>query len=89
MSLTAARTENGRGGARFQTPVSDEDSTTPGMSGDPTDAFEGSRFAAAGPHFRGSAGSKTSGRDEFKTLEQACPSEYQRAQGAFKDSMIH
>ena len=23
------------------------------------------------------------------TLKQACPSEYQRAQGAFKDSMIH
>jgi hypothetical protein len=23
------------------------------------------------------------------TLEQACPSEYQRAQCAFKDSMIH
>jgi hypothetical protein len=23
------------------------------------------------------------------TLKQACPPEYQRAQGAFKDSMIH
>jgi hypothetical protein len=27
--------------------------------------------------------------DNLMTLKQACPSEYQRAQGAFKDSMIH
>ena len=27
--------------------------------------------------------------ENFMTLKQACSSEYQRAQGAFKDSMIH
>jgi hypothetical protein len=27
--------------------------------------------------------------DDFMTLKQACSSEYQGAQGAFKDSMIH
>jgi hypothetical protein len=27
--------------------------------------------------------------ENLMTLKQACPSEYQRAQGAFKDSMIH
>ena len=27
--------------------------------------------------------------DVSMTLKQACPSEYQEAQGAFKDSMIH
>jgi hypothetical protein len=27
--------------------------------------------------------------ESFMTLEQACSSEYQGAQGAFKDSMIH
>jgi hypothetical protein len=27
--------------------------------------------------------------DDLMTLKQACPSEYQEAQGAFKDSMIH
>ena len=27
--------------------------------------------------------------EEFTTLKQACPSECQGAQGAFKDSMIH
>ena len=27
--------------------------------------------------------------EKLLTLKQACPSEYQRAQGAFKDSMIH
>jgi hypothetical protein len=32
---------------------------------------------------------KPNGLDDFKTLKQACPSEYQWAQGAFKDSMIH
>jgi hypothetical protein len=32
---------------------------------------------------------KTDGVDDFKTLKQACSSEYQGAQGAFKDSMIH
>jgi hypothetical protein len=32
---------------------------------------------------------KTVGVDDFKTLEQACSSEYQGAQVAFKDSMIH
>ena len=29
------------------------------------------------------------GIDDFMTLKQACLSEYQKAQGAFKDSMIH
>ena len=27
--------------------------------------------------------------ENLMTLKQACPSEYQGAQGAFKDSMIH
>jgi hypothetical protein len=27
--------------------------------------------------------------ENLMTLKQACPSEYQRAQDAFKDSMIH
>ena len=27
--------------------------------------------------------------EDSMTLKQACPSEYQEAQGAFKDSMIH
>jgi hypothetical protein len=27
--------------------------------------------------------------ENFTTLKQVCPSEYQGAQGAFKDSMIH
>ena len=27
--------------------------------------------------------------EDFTILKQACPSEYQEAQGAFKDSMIH
>ena len=27
--------------------------------------------------------------ENLMTLKQACPPEYQRAQGAFKDSMIH
>ncbi len=51
-------------------------------------------------HLRGAANSskasssnlgrhKTASVDDFKTLKQACPSEYQGAQCAFKDSMIH
>ena len=32
---------------------------------------------------------QTKGFERLMTLKQACPSEYQRAQGAFKDSMIH
>jgi hypothetical protein len=29
------------------------------------------------------------GFENFTTLKRVCPSEYQGAQGAFKDSMIH
>ena len=32
---------------------------------------------------------KTKKVENFMTLKQACSSEYQGAQGAFKDSMIH
>ena len=32
---------------------------------------------------------KASKLENFTTLEQACSPEYQGAQGAFKDSMIH
>jgi hypothetical protein len=32
---------------------------------------------------------ESNGLKEFTTLKQACSSEYQGAQGAFKDSMIH
>jgi hypothetical protein len=32
---------------------------------------------------------KTIEVENLMTLKQACPPEYQRAQGAFKDSMIH
>jgi hypothetical protein len=32
---------------------------------------------------------KSIGVEDLMTLKQACPSEYQGAQGAFKDSMIH
>jgi hypothetical protein len=57
----------------------------------PTDAFEGSSLAAARPQVPTSPASKeeTGSVDDFKTLKQACSSEYQGAQGAFKDSMIH
>jgi hypothetical protein len=40
------------------------------------------------PHIQPSP-CETGGVDDFKTLKQACSSEYQGAQGAFKDSMIH
>jgi hypothetical protein len=32
---------------------------------------------------------RTAGVENLMTLKQACSSEYQGAQGAFKDSMIH
>ena len=61
---------------------------------DPTNAFKGSRPSTEGsqqsPHIQASLKPvKASKVDNLMTLKQACPSEYQRAQGAFKDSMIH
>jgi hypothetical protein len=56
----------------------------------PTDAFKGSRARAQQvPHVQPPRARKGGGVDGFKTLKRACPPEYQRAQGAFKDSMIH
>lgn len=40
------------------------------------------------PHIQASQ-AKACKVENLMTLKQACPSEYQRAQGAFKDSMIH
>ena len=45
--------------------------------------------AAKVPQLQPTTAVKTVGVDDFKTLKQACSSEYQGAQGAFKDSMIH
>ena len=57
----------------------------------PTKAFQGSRLSAAEkpPKSNPNPTTKREGVDDFKTLKQACSSEYQGAQGAFKDSMIH
>ena len=68
-----------------------EDGTTPNRvrPAGPTDAFEGSSLAAASPQAPTWTRRKTGEVDDFKTLKQACSSEYQGAQGAFKDSMIH
>ena len=41
------------------------------------------------PSLINSAETKPKKVENFMTLKQACSSEYQGAQGAFKDSMIH
>ena len=50
--------------------------------------LEGAALRRQGPQLQ-PAPRKARGVDDFKTLKQACSSEYQGAQGAFKDSMIH
>jgi hypothetical protein len=40
-------------------------------------------------HIQASTVKKTIEVENLMTLKQACSSEYQGAQGAFKDSMIH
>jgi hypothetical protein len=46
--------------------------------------------ASKNPHIQASLKLRKANKvDNLMTLKQACPSEYQRAQGAFKDSMIH
>ena len=54
------------------------------------DAFERSR-PICGQHLQVQSpkGRETLGVENLMTLKQACSSEYQGAQGAFKDSMIH
>jgi hypothetical protein len=51
--------------------------------------LRGADLSAASPQLQLTSPHETGGVDDFKTLKQACSSEYQGAQGAFKDSMIH
>lgn len=53
------------------------------------DAFERSRLAPARSKVQAPKETNPSGLRYLMTLKQACSSEYQGAQGAFKDSMIH
>ena len=56
-------------------------------------AFQGSRppvrQPAQTPTSKPQSVQKTGEVENLMTLKQACSSEYQGAQGAFKDSMIH
>lgn len=58
-------------------------SNTPGVGASPM------HFGRAGHGGAGQAPNTKRGLIGEMTLEQACPSEYQGAQCAFKDSMIH
>ena len=52
--------------------------------------FRGARFRRHAPKSKPrKVNDKSTGVENLMTLKQACPSEYQGAQGAFKDSMIH
>lgn len=50
---------------------------------------EHTKTPAKPPHPSFSSSLQTIEVENLMTLKQACPPEYQRAQGAFKDSMIH
>ena len=74
---------------RAQIPRKGRNLLRPDQETAPTDAFKVSRFRQH-PSPTPSQGIITKGGLRyFMTLKQACLSEYQEAQGAFKDSMIH
>jgi hypothetical protein len=56
---------------------------------DSADTFKRSRPTPARSKSKLRSRNKSIGVENLMTLKQACSSEYQGAQGAFKDSMIH